>query len=316
MGVKPKPTWTTYLKYAGTLLSLGLLVWLLWKQDWQILLASIEQLSIAVLLSALALALCGQVWNACRWWILLRGQKISLGFLQAAKLTFAGLFASNFLPGTIGGDVVRVLGVMPRSGSRVAGAASVIVDRVISVFGMLFILPFSWPIVNEFIANQHEEVMIGFISWGSIFSALPERLKRALKRLQKALLIWAKNPLSLFMALVASWIGVALYLLAVWLVARDLGIAVSLIEVAGATGLSYFATMIPISISGYGIRELMVFGLYTQLGATPEQAAALALITRIILLLVSLPGAFWLGAAMDQTDLANNDESTEKSVHE
>lgn len=96
------------------------------------------------------------------------------------------------------------------------------------------------------------------------------------------------------LALLASWVGVACYLGAVWLVAGGLGIPVSLGDVAGATALTYFLTLLPISINGYGLREVGMLALYVQLGATAEQASALALITRAMLMIVSLPGALWL----------------------
>jgi hypothetical protein len=41
-----------------------------------------------------------------------------------------------------------------------------------------------------------------------------------------------------------------------------------------------------------------MIALYGQLGSTPEQAAALALITRALVMGSTIPGAFWLPGLM------------------
>ena len=58
--------------------------------------------------------------------------------------------------------------------------------------------------------------------------------------------------------------------------------------------LTYFISMLPISINAYGLREVAVTALYMQVGASLEQASTLAVITRFMLLLETLPGALWL----------------------
>ena len=44
----------------------------------------------------------------------------------------------------------------------------------------------------------------------------------------------------------------------VLILAKELGIPVTLTDVAGATALTYFITMVPLSINGYGLRELAI----------------------------------------------------------
>jgi len=79
------------------------------------------------------------------------------------------------------------------------------------------------------------------------------------------------------------------------LLARGIGIPVTPIQVAGATTITYFLTLVPIAINGYGIREAAILAVYLPLGASSEQATALALVSRALAVLVTLPGAFWLG---------------------
>lgn len=282
--------WLSRLRKVGTLLSLGLLAWLLFRQDWQAISRGASGLPPWNLAGAFALMLLAQLWNTARWSALLHAQAVQIPFSRKVQLVFAGLFASNFLPSTVGGDVVRIVGASSAGRNPVVAMASVLADRAIGVFGMSFVLPLSWPLLKGFLSGAAVPLFSSLASDSRLLVAA----RRGLQRLREALVLWARKPGSLLSALLASWTGVLCYLLAVLLVARGLGIDVTLVDVAGATGVTYFLTLIPISINGYGLRELGVLAVYTQLGATSEGASVLALITRALMLATSLPGAIWL----------------------
>jgi uncharacterized membrane protein YbhN (UPF0104 family) len=289
-----KMGWSWRLRVAGTVLSVGLLAWLLWKQDWNAILIAIKDLPLWIFLVSLALLLMRHIWNTTRWFILVRAQNIPIRFPRALKLVFTGLFASNFLPSMVGGDVVRIAGIIQESENRIAGAASVIVDRVIGVFGMFFALPFSAPLIHLILSKG---LVFGGIQ-GTTKTYWMDTIRRSIAKSVTSLKIWLHQPTSLLLALLASWMGVLFYTVSVLILANELGIPVSLTDVVGASALTYFITMIPISINGYGLRELTILSFYTHFGATSEQATALALVTRFLFLLVSLPGSLWVGEAI------------------
>jgi hypothetical protein len=91
-----------------------------------------------------------------------------------------------------------------------------------------------------------------------------------------------------------SWLSVLVIFIGEWILAYTLGIPVALYHVMGISALAYMATLLPLSINGYGVREVLFITLYMQLGATPEQAAALTLTSRFLLIIYNLPGALWL----------------------
>jgi uncharacterized membrane protein YbhN (UPF0104 family) len=93
---------------------------------------------------------------------------------------------------------------------------------------------------------------------------------------------------------VVSWISIFVIFVAIWLVAIGLGIPVALYQVMGVTAITYLITLLPISVNGYGLRELAIVAIYTMLGATVEQATSLALITRLLMMIQTLPGALWI----------------------
>lgn len=287
------------LRLIGTFLSLGLLAILLWRQDWSQIVRSLSDLPWWILLLSTFFLLLRHAFNAVRWYWLVRAQDIPLSYPRSLQLVFAGLFVSNFLPGMVGGDVVRITGVVAVARNRVAGAASVIVDRLVGMFGMLFVLPFGIPLIKVVIAKGGLSGLVGSTVAGGRFKSL---FQRGVRRSLDALALWWNRPSSLVQALISSWLAVASYLVSAWLMTHGLDMGVTFTEVAGVTVLTYFLTMIPLSINGYGLRELVIVGFYTQMGATVEQATAFALVTRILFLLVSLPGAAWVGNILPSRD--------------
>ena len=76
---------------------------------------------------------------------------------------------------------------------------------------------------------------------------------------------------------------------------NDLGTRTSFWVIAGLWSITYFITLIPISINGYGVQELVfTFLLSNVIGLTPAVGATIALLIRAYFLLSSLPGAAFL----------------------
>lgn len=287
--------WSTWVRWLGTLLAVVLLVWLLEQQDWDLLLEAAGSAGWQILLLSLGFVAVRQLLNVLRWYVLLLTQPIHLNYAQAFRLTFAGLFASNFLPTTVGGDVVRLVGVMEASEDRFEASTTIAMDRLVGLTGMLLLVPFGLPILSG---------MLGAIVWvGSLVAVggarVLEAMRRAWDRLGQVVGMWRDRPRAIFASLLVNLTAIAAYLTAVWLLAVSMGIAVTYLEVAGATSITYFLTLLPLSVNGYGLRELGVVAVYTHLGATPEQASALALITRGLLWAVSLAGMLWVSEVLE-----------------
>jgi uncharacterized protein (TIRG00374 family) len=83
------------------------------------------------------------ILNGLRWQGLLRVANIRIPVKDVEKMIFLGFFVSNFLPTTIGGDVVRLLSLFRYTDLRSRGFASVVLDRLVNVIAMLSVIPFS-----------------------------------------------------------------------------------------------------------------------------------------------------------------------------
>jgi hypothetical protein len=279
-----------WLRWAGTLLSSVLFVWLLARQDWDSIWRTLARLHWWLPLLAVGLYAVYTFGVALRWYVLLRSQDIPAGFGEVLKVTYSAVFASNFLPSTIGGDSVRLLSVGRFTDNWTSGIATVMMDRILGGFTMVAVLPFTYMVFGgEALEWSNAPLAAGLLGAG-----LKEKLAGVLSELRQTLAIWLHRPGVLVLGFLLALAARLMTFLALWSLARGLGIAVSLYQVMGVAAITYILTLLPISVNGLGTREITVTSLYVFLGATVEQAAALALVSRVASTLQTLPGALWL----------------------
>ena len=73
-----------------------------------------------------------------RWYILVRALDLPFTFRNACRLGMVGLFYNTFLPGAVGGDLVKAYSIAKGEPKRKASAvATVIADRLLGLFGLL-----------------------------------------------------------------------------------------------------------------------------------------------------------------------------------
>lgn len=288
------------LQIVGSSLSLVLFFWLLRDQNWQMIWQNIRQFPLWLLSICFGLVFSGMIFNAVRWHVLLSSRDVNIPFGEVVRTVFAGAFASNFLPSTIGGDAVRIVSVMRFTSDYVLSFTLVIVDRGMNIAATFTFLPFSWITFGERIFE-----MIGSQSYSFLFAGalplknrLPMFIKRIFRRFLNTFSAWLHQPMAMLKAFIISWISVFVIYLSFWLLARSLGIPVTLVQLAGIEFIVYVVTLVPVSFNGYGVREVIFTSLLMQMGATLEQSAILTLLSRFFLVLTTLPGAFWLSQIM------------------
>ena len=292
-----------WIRIGGTILSTVLFVYLLYEQNWAVTWHELQQVPFWLWPLSLALVISGMFLNALRWYTLLRVQKVPISFIETTKIIFAGAFASNFLPSTIGGDAYRMIALLRFTSDKVLSVTSVVVDRGMNVLAMLTMLPFVFytfgASFNIFHLQGRQPTMIHSLP---LITGILSFLTRLKVRFLQTTGVWLKKPFSLLLAFIISWWSIFVVYLGVWLLALSLGIPVQLYQVMGVSTATYLITLLPISVNGYGLREFTITALYMQLGATLEQASTLALVTRFFSLVETLPGALWLSQIVPSSD--------------
>lgn len=293
------------LRLAGTVLALGLLIYLLGEQGWHEIGIAIRNLPIGSLVIAFLLTIISRLAIGVRWHILIHEIEPRISLKQALRLTFVGLYTSNFLPTTIGGDAVRLTGAIQLKFDAVLCAASLVMDRLIGIAGMLMVLPFGLPKLFEdqsLIRSLPLESFEIIIVTGLMVSAPRSWLRKILnksrqifQKLINALSYWLSHPRALLLALVFTWIHMLCLFGSIYVMLRGLNNVVPIWSIAGLWSMVYFITLIPISINGYGVQELSTSFLFTQVGGiSPQNSLTIALLIRTLQMVVSLPGALFL----------------------
>src|SRR5512140_1310669 len=157
------------LQSVGTLLAFLLLFLLLREEDGTGVLVALHRIKLTNLLWVALLFAISRVAVAWRWHVLLLSGGIKIRFKDSLALNFMGLFAGNFLPTTIGGDVVRLVSLMQMGYDRAVSLASLAADRLIGMAGMAMTVPIgvvpSWnalhslPITFSFFARFDKPIV-------------------------------------------------------------------------------------------------------------------------------------------------------------
>jgi uncharacterized membrane protein YbhN (UPF0104 family) len=292
------------VRLLGTLLALSLLVYLLSQQGWREILAAVRQIPAWRLVLAVGLMLISRLAVCGRWFVLLRSAGVPVTPGQSLRVTFAGLFASNFLPTTVGGDVIRLAGALQLKFDAAVATASLIVDRLVGMAGMAMALPFGLP---AFLAwrqglaareGVHTLAYVGPLAAGipaapvgKLWTAAWGKGSRLVQRILQALSLWIHQPRALALSLVFTWIHMLCLFSVITLALTGMREHISFWLVGGLYSLVYFVTLLPFSINGYGIQEISMTVIFSTVGgASLESGLTAALLFRTIMMLASLPG--------------------------
>jgi uncharacterized membrane protein YbhN (UPF0104 family) len=291
----------TLIRALGSVLALVLLLILIQEQGDGKLFSALRRVSIGYFLAAVVTLSISRMFAALRWHILLNSAGVKIPFLRSIMLTFTGNFSSNFLPTTIGGDVVRLAGAMQLGYDRAICVASLVADRLIGLAGMSVALPLGLIPVFSLGHGASQSIAV---------SALIQKGIDFAKRTLASFSIWLKKPFALIGSLLATFGNMAFIYLTIYLLLLGVDHHVSYWLVAGLYTLTYFVSLFPVSINGLGVQELSMTFLLVQLGGlTSSESATVALLTRLLFIITSLPGAFFLPAilaAMNEEKPASN----------
>ena len=291
----PKKSRLPLLRWLGTLLALALLVYLLSEQGWTEIGSALRQIEGWRFVVALLLVGVSRLAVAGRWQALVQSAGMELSPTQSLQITFGGLFAANFLPTTIGGDVVRLAWAIRLGCDQAVSLASLVADRLVGLAGMAMALPFGLPGYLRYfqgLSQAGRSPGLLALPW---LRSLQEKLAGFTRRLLGALQIWLHQPSTLLVSLAFTWVHMLCTFGMVWLLLSGMGEQISFWMVMGLWSATYFVTLLPISVNGMGVQELAMSFFYTAIGGiSAPNSLTLALLMRLIQMLASLPGALFL----------------------
>jgi uncharacterized membrane protein YbhN (UPF0104 family) len=258
------------------------------------------------LVLAAATFLVGQVVSSQRHRFIIRriGGQITLP--RSVRIHFVGLWFNQVFPTSLGGDIVKIAMLRNSLGTGLA-VHSVILDRISGLMVLLLsiVLLFPWYL------TIFDRVWISVGLAVGAFAALAAVLIAA--RFSTALLcrcapipgatyllnllgdlwkfrkgapfyeqFWTSTAVHVSGVLTYALIGKAIYAEAGWLTYFLL------------TPLLFLITLIPISLAGWGVRELGAVWLFGAGGVAHESALLMSVLFGLLLLVTALPGGLLL----------------------
>ncbi len=210
---------------------------------------------------------------------------------QSIRLTFAMLFSNNFLPTTIGGDVIRYAGAVRLGFDNAISLASLVVDRLVGMAGMLMAFPFAIPAYIQHITGTVTSTAIS-IAW---LNLLWEKFRHYFQKVWQALKVWLNKPASLFGSLGFTWIHMLCTFMAIWVLLAGMGESIPFYMIMGLWSAVYFVTLLPISINGLGVQEVAITFFFVTFGSiSPSSGLILAVFMRLLPMIASVPGAAFI----------------------
>lgn len=288
------------------LVALGLLAFIFFKLDRAALKSAFTQLHpVRYLLAVFSFTLV-LLLSTLRWAVFLRIHSESHPFSRLVKAYFVGLFAANYLPSG-GIDLARGLYLVPQAEQKAPIFASILVDRLSGFFAILLIvivgLPFGLESSQEFAPYLWGfavllPLLIGLSLHPRVHQALKPWIVRFpmgqhLQRFYDAYVQYARVPQILIAGLFLSLAVQFQFVLTAWLSAWAVGITLPFLKTVFFVSIVNLLAMIPITISGIGIREGGFVTLFQGL-MTPEQSVAVSLLYFGTSLLNSLVGLLFL----------------------
>lgn len=286
--------------------------WALHQVDFNYLHLVFKELPLSVYAAAFATMCCSISLNGLRLYCIATKLKLNVSFKLLHQLTWIGMFFNQLLPGGIGGDAYRIY-TLAKNNDLVLSSAAILWDRIL---GILCLWLLSGALLLTIKLPSHIQLLVTtlycLIFAGIIFLILFIRYP-ILQKYKLVANLWkifatAKCIIKTPGALVATSISMAITnFLAFYLLVIALKIPLNFAESSVIFTLSLIIIMIPLSISGWGLREGFLTTCFAALGLPPEMGFSLGVLQGLLMLSTGSIGAvFYLFAKKNKNSLANS----------
>jgi glycosyltransferase involved in cell wall biosynthesis/uncharacterized membrane protein YbhN (UPF0104 family) len=300
-----KRPFTLALKIA---FSCGLLAWVLHKTNLDAIGQSLASASPEWLTLAVMLGIAATLVQAKQWQRLLVAVGLDRSITRSLRIVFIGNTFNAILPSSIGGDASRAVYIADRPGERAQGAAAVVLQRLLNFPGMVLLMGFglALTITSAAVARVRPVALAGAVIGLAVLAVTVSPLIGRVAGSTSLARLPGWRPLSAGLRVLdgfrsqrpelvaAAGRGAVFWSLTVlnqWCYIQAVGIHPSLGYAAVAVTLVNLATMLPLSVNGFGAREGGYIALLAGVGlGTTAQAVSAGLLISAQSLLFGLIG--------------------------
>lgn len=259
------------------------------------------------MVAAIVLMLVSIVAGSERWQQVCKSLGVQTSSRRLLTHTVAGLFVSNFVPTTIGGDVLRVARLGKEIDNRANAFTTVTFERLsgwMVLPGCIYIgfalEPSLLALGNASYVSLSAATITLIVLLFVIVAAASDAMRRIfgvkwlrwLQTVHEGLNILRKRPGDIIRIIGSGFIYQLILILSFWCCAKSVGIDGFGFRAALAfMPAVLILQVLPLGVGGLGIREWALVLFLGALGVGKDQAVALGLTIYVITLLCSIVGA-------------------------
>jgi uncharacterized protein (TIRG00374 family) len=271
---------------------------------------------------AFAIAVAAILLTFVRWYLLVRAVDLPFRLFDALRLGFIGMFFNTFMPGSVGGDVIKAAFLAREQNRRTVAVATVIMDRAIALWALVWfvaLLGAGFWLGGLLVGQGAEQCrLIVSLAWGVVGASMvvwiglgllpPHRAERFAGRLSRlpkvghsaaelwrAVWMYRCRPRAVLLVLVLSWIGHVGFVFLFYCSAQVLrtsgsGEMPTLAQHFLIVPIGLVIEAMPFFPGGAGIGELGFGLLYEWLGCSEAAGVLSSLVKRVISWVLGLLG--------------------------
>lgn len=276
------------------------IVYLAFRIDWGAFLQHLREMNLFFVTLSFATVIASIIVSGYKWYILCKLHG-NVSFHECFRWYYIGFFSNNFLPGSIGGDILRIFFASKKLGSQQA-IASVTVERL---FAGIALLTCS---VTGFIffragGSVHLQILVFITILILVYSFIfAKPFQQIVKKLvgekvapfYETIETYKQHKGTLGKLIILSFAFQLCYIFVSSFLFLALDVTVPFIAQVGFISLISILTMIPISINGIGVREGAYVFLFATLGVAESISLAVSLMFFVLVLIgTSIGGIIW-----------------------
>jgi len=294
------------LKYGKILVTFLILIYILRNADIQSILRIVRNSDLVLILLALLSFSFYQILYSYNWRKVLTTLSGRISYLELVKIHMIGLFYNLFLPTSMGGDVAKIYYLSKKLKDKVITIKSIVLLRGTGLLTNLMILTVAILFNREIMTmiglegkiTQGLYLLTGVIAFVSILIWTPIKNNRRVKSLTVKIFdhvssfkhFLSESRREMLGIILLSLINQLVIIFENYLILRALDMNIPFVSVMYIVPLTFFATMLPITIAGIGIREGAFVFFLTRYGYSVEDAIAFSLIGYVLILLLGFTG--------------------------
>jgi uncharacterized membrane protein YbhN (UPF0104 family) len=241
--------------------------------------------------------------SAYRWNVTLSTLGAHLPWKMVFRINWTALFFNQALPASIGGDATRVWFLHRRGHPAMTTISSILIGHIGMITGLILISLLGLGILlqNPTPLNPRLLFLYWFVPLLLLCTALGTLLlclfghyfPKPIPTLAKHVKIMLSQPKQFFVFSILSVLSCLLLIVQSYLLGLALHLPVTWMSFISLMPLVLLASVLPISIGGWGPREATTILLFGYVGISSSASFTLSILVAFCTIFVSLPGAIF-----------------------